>query len=158
MTTQKNAYVDVNPVIITIDHKIVLAKRVPSIVGGKQWHLPGGRVQFKETLETALKRITYLKTNLKIELAYPSLKESLVGIYDNPERDPREHVISLAFLCKITEGKAKPGPKVDAIKSFSEEEIKKVKIAFDHRKTVEDAFSVLAKVSLSYESTLQVCS
>ena len=146
MTTQKYAYVDVNPVIITADHKIILAKRTKGIVGEGQWHLPGGRVLFKETLETALKRITYAKTNLKIELEYPSLKESLVGIYDNPERDPREHVISLAFFCKIVEGKAKTGAKVDAVKIFSEEETKKVKIAFDHRKTVEDAFSILAKL------------
>ena len=146
MTTQKYAYVDVNPVIITADHKIILAKRTKGIVVEGQWHLPGGRVLFKETLETALKRITYAKTNLKIELEYPSLKESLVGIYDNPERDPREHVISLAFLCKIVEGTAKPGAKVDAVKIFSEEETKKVKIAFDHRKTVEDAFSILAKL------------
>jgi len=143
---QKNAYVDVNPVILTADHKIILAKRTKGIVEEGQWHLPGGRVQFKETLETALKRITYTKTNLKIELAYPSLKESLVGIYDNPERDPREHVISLAFLCKNVNGKAKPGAKVDAVNSFSEEETKKIKIAFDHRKTVEDAFSILAKL------------
>jgi ADP-ribose pyrophosphatase YjhB (NUDIX family) len=48
---QKNAYVDVNPVIVTSDCKIVLAKRVEGIVGGGKWHLPGGRVQFKETFD-----------------------------------------------------------------------------------------------------------
>jgi len=143
MTVQKNAYVDANPVIVTSDHKIVLAKRKKDIVGGGRWHLPGGRVQFKETFETALKRVALAKTNLKIEIYYPSLKESLVGIYDNPERDPREHVISIAFLCKIVDGETKPGAKVDAVKSFSEVEIKNLEIAFDHKKTVEDAFSML---------------
>jgi hypothetical protein len=34
VTNQKNAYVDVNPVIVTSDCKIVLAKRVEGIVGG----------------------------------------------------------------------------------------------------------------------------
>ena len=145
MTIQKNAYVDVNPVIVTSDQKIVLAKRIQGIVGGGKWHLPGGRVQYKETLEATLKRITYTKTNLKIKLFYPSLKVSLVGIYDNPERDPREHVISIAFLCKITEGKTKPGTKVEAVNSFSEAETKNLEIAFDHRKTVEEAFSILKK-------------
>jgi ADP-ribose pyrophosphatase YjhB (NUDIX family) len=106
---------------------------------------PGGRVQYKETLEATLKRIAYTKTSLKIKLFYPSLKESLVGIYDNPERDPREHVISIAFLCKITEGKTKPGTKVEAVNSFSEAETKNLEIAFDHRKTVEEAFSILKK-------------
>ena len=143
MATQKSAYIDVNPVIVTSDGKIVLAKRVKGIVGGGQWHLPGGRVQFKETFEDTLKRVTYVKTNLKIELLYPSLKESLVGIYDDPDRDPREHVVSIAFLCKIVAGETKPGTKVDEVKSFSEAEIKKVEIAFDHKKTVIDAFSIL---------------
>jgi ADP-ribose pyrophosphatase YjhB (NUDIX family) len=143
VTNQKNAYIDVNPVIVTLDGKIVLAKRMQGIVGGGKWHLPGGRVQFKETLETTLKRVALTKTNLKIKLFYPSLKESLVGIYDDPERDPREHVISLAFLCKIVDGEAKPGAKVDAVNSFSEEETKNLKIAFDHNKTVKDAFFML---------------
>ena len=147
MTNQKNAYVDVNPVIVTSDQKIVLAKRIQGIVGGGKWHLPGGRVQYKETLEVTLKRIAYTKTNLKIKLFYPLLQESLVGIYDNPERDPREHVISIAFLCKITEGITKPGAKVEAVNSFSETETKNLEIAFDHRKTIEDASSILKKNS-----------
>jgi ADP-ribose pyrophosphatase YjhB (NUDIX family) len=151
VATQKSAYVDVNPVIVTSDGKIVLAKRVKGIVGGGKWHLPGGRVQVKETFEGALKRVTLAKTNLKVELLYPSLKESMVGIYDDPERDPREHVVSIAFLCKIVAGETKPGTKVDEAKSFSEEEIKRVDIAFDHKKTVKDAFSLLRGQKLCYE-------
>ena len=34
VTAQKSAYVDVNPVTVTSDSKIVLAKRVKGIVGG----------------------------------------------------------------------------------------------------------------------------
>ncbi len=147
MNTQKNAYIDVNPVIVTTDGKIVLAKRIQYIVGGGKWHLPGGRVQYKETLEATLKRVALTKTNLKIKLFYPSLKESLVGIYDDPERDPRQHVISIAFLCKIVDGEAKPGAKVDAVNSFSEEETENLKIAFDHNKTVKDAFFMLKKLN-----------
>ncbi len=128
MTTQKNAYVDVNPVIVTSEGKIVLAKRRKGLVGGGRWHLPGGRVQYKETFETTLKRVAFAKTNLKVELFYPSLKESLVGIYDDPERDPREHVVSIAFLCKIVDGEGKPGANVDAVKSFSDAETKKLEL------------------------------
>ena len=100
-------------------------------------------MQHKETLEATLKRVALTKTNLKVNLLYPTLKESLVGIYDDPERDPREHVISIAFLCKIADGEPKPGAKVDAVNSFSEAETKNLEIAFDHNKTVEDAFSML---------------
>ncbi|MHC3128520.1 MAG: NUDIX hydrolase [Candidatus Bathyarchaeota archaeon] len=154
MTVQKNAYVDANPVIVTSDDKIVLAKRIKGIAGGGKWHLPGGRVQFKETFEIALKRVAFAKTNLQIELFYPSLKESLAGIYDDPERDPREHIISIAFLCKIVDRETKPGAKVDAVNSFSETEIKNLAIAFDHRKTVEHAFSMLKNKCSAMKSVL----
>ena len=143
MNTQKNAYVDVNPVIVTQEGKIILAKRRKGIVGGGKWHLPGGRVQFKETFETTLKRVAFAKTNLKVMLFSPSLTESLVGIYDDPERDPREHVVSIAFLCKIVDGEAKPGANVDSVKSFSKTEIKNLEIAFDHGKTIADAFAII---------------
>lgn len=145
MVIQKNAYVDVNPVIITSENEIVLAKRTKNIVGGGQWHLPGGRVLFNEKFETTLKRVALNKTNLKIELLYPALMESLVGIYDDPKRDPREHVVGLAFLCKIVGGAAKPGQKVEEIKSFSKFKIKDLQIAFDHLEMIEDASAILKR-------------
>lgn len=143
MAIQKNAYVDVNPVIITSEDKIILAKRTKNIVEGGLWHLPGGRVLFNETFEMTLKRVALNKTSLLVALLYPTLKESLVGIYDDPKRDPREHVIGLAFLCRIVGGATKPGDKVEEVKSFSEFEIKDLEIAFDHRKMIEDASKLL---------------
>ena len=143
MYIQKRAYIDVNPVIVTSICKIILAKRKEGTIEGGKWHLPGGRVQFRETFEKTLKRISLTKTNLKVELFYPSLKESLVGIYDNPDRDPREHVISIAFFCRILNGDIKPGANVDEVKSFSEIDLKNLDIAFDHRKTLEEAFLIL---------------
>jgi ADP-ribose pyrophosphatase YjhB (NUDIX family) len=143
VVNQKNAYIDVNPVIVTSEGKIVLAKRAQNIVGGGKWHLPGGRVQYKETLEATLKRIAFAKTNLQIELYHPSYEESFVGIYDNPDRDPREHVISIAFLCKIVAGKSEAKEKVEEVKDFSKAETKRLEIAFDHGETVADAFAKL---------------
>lgn len=138
--TQTSAYADVNPVIVKSEGKIILAKRDVGQLEAGKWHLPGGRVLYGETLEQALKRIAKKKTNLDIELFRPSLKESLVGIYDDPERDPREHVISLAFLCRVTGGEATAGEKVAEVKEFSPEEIENIQIGFDHKKTVLDAF------------------
>jgi 8-oxo-dGTP diphosphatase len=88
--------------------------------------------------------VAFAKTNLKVELFRHSLKKSLVGVYDDPERDPREHVVSIAFLCRIVGGDAKAGAKVDTVKSFSKTEMEKLEIAFDHRKTVNDAFAIIS--------------
>ena len=143
MSLQTNAYVDVNPVIVTSEGKILFAKRSLGIVGGGKWHLPGGRVRFKETIFDALRRVAFAKANIKVELFFPSLKASLVGIYDDPRRDPREHVMSLAFLCRISGGKIKPGENVDSVESFSEKEIEDLEIAFDHKETALDAFAII---------------
>ena len=145
MSLQDSAYVDVNPVIVPSADQIILAKRVADIVEGGKWHLPGGRVLFGEPFRTTLKRIAFNKTNLKIELSSPSLKDSLVGIYDDPNRDPREHVIGLAFLCTIVGGTAKPRGKVSQVRSFFESDIKDLEIAFDHRKMIEDAFAIQSR-------------
>ena len=82
---------------------------------------------------------------------YPSLIKSLVGIYDNPNRDPREHVVSLAFLCKIVRGEIKPGGNVDMVKSFSKSQIDKLEIAFDHKKSIQDTFN--SKIIELYSNT-----
>lgn len=149
MVLQKNAFVDVNPVIVAPKGKIVLAKRSLDIVEGGTWHLPGGRVRAKETILDTLRRVSFAKINLEVALFYLDLKKSLVGIYDNPYRDPREHVMSLAFLCKIKDGKIKPGVNVDSVKSFSEKHTQTLEIAFDHRETVKDAFAIIKSLNKS---------
>jgi 8-oxo-dGTP diphosphatase len=143
MISQKNAFIDVNPVILSSDEKIVLAKRKNGLVEGGRWHLPGGMVQYLETFQATLKRVAFFKTNLRIELFFPSLMKSLVGIYDDPNRDPREHVVSLAFLCKIVDGKFKPGANVELVEAFSKAQVEELEIAFDHKKSIYDTFDKL---------------
>ena len=123
-----------------------MPKEKKALLGEENGILPVGGVQFKETLEATLKRVAFIKTNLKIELFYRSLEESLVGFYDDPERDLREHMISIEFLCRVVRGKGKPGAKVDIVESFSEAEVKNLEIAFDYRKTIEDVFTMVNKL------------
>ncbi len=56
------------------------------IVEGGTGNLLRGRVRFLDKNENALTRATFAKANLKVKLFYPFLKESLVGIYNDPER------------------------------------------------------------------------
>jgi hypothetical protein len=97
-----------------------LARRECIVGGRKKWHLLGGRVQLKETVEITLKRVAFAKNNLKIELSYPSLEDSFVGFHDDSKRGSREQAI------RIVGGETKPGAKAYTVRGFSEAEVRKL--------------------------------
>lgn len=142
---QDYAHVDIDPVILTPEGKVVLAKRKQDVFEGGRWHLPGGRLIVGERLEEAMKRLTKMKTGFEIRLLTGSLTGDLVGVYDDPARDAREHVIALAYLCGITGGEEKPGHNVSEVNAFDREDIAELDISFDHRQIVEDAFRKLGQ-------------
>ncbi|MEM5812202.1 MAG: NUDIX domain-containing protein [Candidatus Aenigmatarchaeota archaeon] len=124
--------------IVIKDGKILLIRRKKHPFSGF-WALPGGLVESGETLKEAIKREVHEETGLK---AFP---EKITGIYDSPKRDPRGHIISVAFLCKAY-GKISPQPEevIDA-GFFTLSEIKKIDIAFDHRKIITEALKNIKK-------------
>jgi len=63
----------------------------------------------------------------------------LIGVYDNPHRDPRGHTASVAYLCKSVGGKLKvQKTEVSEVKLLSPEEIKKLDLGFDHKQIIKD--------------------
>lgn len=137
---QDYARIDLDPVIFTPDGKVILAKRKQDVFEGDRWHLPGGRLMVGERIEDAMKRLAKMKTGLEIRLLTGSLIGDLVGVYDDPARDAREHVIALAYLCGELGGEKQPGYNVSEVKAFDRKEITELDIAFDHKQMVEDAF------------------
>ena len=96
----------------------------------------------RERVEEALKRIAKLKTGLDIEFFNEGgLKRNIVGIYDDPDRDPREHVLGLTFTCKVIGGELTMGGNSSDIGEFTEEEVKELNLAFDHRENLNDFFN-----------------
>jgi len=76
--------------IIEVDGGIVLIERKNEPYG---WALPGGCVDVGETCEAAAIREAEEETGLKIE------NVEFLGIYDDPDRDPRGHAVSAAYIC-----------------------------------------------------------
>jgi myo-inositol-1(or 4)-monophosphatase len=115
-------------IIIEVEDKIVLIYRKNYPFG---WAIPGGFVDYGETLESAAIREAKEETNLDIELLY------LLGCYSDPERDPRFHTITTVFVAK---GKGELKAKDDAklAKLFKIEEIPWDDLAFDHAKILKD--------------------
>lgn len=58
--------------------------------------LPGGFVEIGESCETAARREAFEETNLKLGPLH------FVGVYSEPGRDPRKHVVSIAYFADVT--------------------------------------------------------
>lgn len=120
-------------IIIEFDHKIVLIKR-KNIPHG--WAIPGGFVDYAESVEQAAIREAKEETNMEVELTH------LLGVYSDPGRDPRMHTISTVFVAKGT-GNLQAAD--DAVKAelFDETNLPSP-LVFDHKKIIKDYFEYKA--------------
>jgi 8-oxo-dGTP diphosphatase len=125
----KNPALTVDAVIVK-DGKIVLIKRKEKPFKG-QYALPGGFVEYGETVEAALRREVLEETGLVVDVS------SLVGIYSDPRRDPREHVVTAAFAAVIVSGALASGS--DAAEANFWEITNLPHLAFDHAQIIQDA-------------------
>lgn len=112
---------------------LVLVKRKNPPLG---WALPGGFVDYGEKLEKAVCREVKEETNLSFE------KISQFKAYSESERDPRFHTVSVVFLGKgkgvLKAGSDAAGAKVFKLNPDSKAGGLPDKIAFDHRKIIDD--------------------
>lgn len=121
-------------IIIEITRKngqegIILIKRKNPPHG---WALPGGFVDYGESLEEAAVREAKEETSLYIKL------KSQFHTYSDPKRDPRQHTISTVYVA-TAQGRPKAQDDAQDIRIFTEEEIN-FPLAFDHKKILADYF------------------
>lgn len=65
------------------------------------WSIPGGKLEWMETFEDAVKR------EVKEECGVDIKVEKLLGICDHIVKNENQHWVSPSFLCRITEGEPK---------------------------------------------------
>ena len=117
-------------IIIEVEPKaVILIKRRNPPYG---WAIPGGFVDYGESLEKAAVREAKEETNLDVTL----IKQ--FHTYSDPKRDPRHHSISTVYIAKA---KGAPTAKDDALEIgiFGESNLPD-EIAFDHRLILKDYF------------------
>ena len=119
-------------IIIEYKKGIVLINRRNFPFG---WAIPGGFVDYGESLEQAAIREAKEETNLDITLT------TQLHTYSSPDRDPRQHTISTVFTAI---GKGELKGKDDALEAeiFYKNNLPD-NIAFDHRKILYDYFKTL---------------
>lgn len=127
-TTPRNPLLTVD-IIIEMERDIVLIERLNPPFG---WAIPGGFVDYGESVETAAVREAREETSLIVDL-----KEQFQA-YSDPERDPRHHTVSIVF---IATGKGTPKAEDDAknIRRVNRYNLPR-NIVFDHNKILNDYF------------------
>lgn len=114
--------------LITFEDGIVLIWRRNPPFG---WALPGGFVEYGESLEEAVIREVKEETGLDFHI------EGLLGCYSNPKSDPRFHSISYVFFGKGI-GSLRAGDDASRAKVFKLNEIPWGQFAFEHEEIVKD--------------------
>ncbi|MDR4491794.1 MAG: NUDIX domain-containing protein [Candidatus Nitrosocosmicus sp.] len=121
-------------VIITREEEILVVKRKRNPFKD-ELAIPGGFVNQNETVEQAAVREIMEETALPIRL------KEILGVYSDPKRDPRKHIITTVFIGEIIGNKKiEPvaGDDASAIKWISIGSISDFKFAFDHKRILND--------------------
>lgn len=117
-------------IIIKTCDGIVLIKRKNPPHG---WAIPGGFVDYGETLEEAAVREAKEETSLEVRLIRQ------FHTYSDPKRDPRHHTISTIFIAEA-EGVPLGADDAEEARVFDGPGSLPDAIAFDHRNILEDFF------------------
>ncbi len=119
----------VGPLVIAVGivkegDKFLLDKRKSTIKEWNKWEIPGGKLEFGERIEEAVKR--ELKEELGIEV---ELVKQLPSFFQNvwKLKDREIHVVLVGYLCKLKNGEPRPLDKsVSDVAWFTFKEIKEL--------------------------------
>ncbi len=119
----------VDGVLFDDSKRILLVKRRRDPFKGK-WALPGGFVEYGERTEDAVVREVLEETGLETRVV------KLIGVYSDPNRDPRGHTVSVVYLLEKTGGVLKGGDDASDARFFDLGNLPE--LSFDHDRIIED--------------------
>ncbi|MDZ7759363.1 MAG: NUDIX hydrolase [Desulfovermiculus sp.] len=124
----RNPIPTVDVVISIPERGVVLVERRNPPFG---WALPGGFVDYGESVEQAAIREAKEETGLDVHL------HGMFGVYSSPDRDPRQHNMSVVFMAEALDpDQLKAGD--DAGRVCVAPLTKLPELAFDHARILAD--------------------
>ena len=103
------------------------------------WALPGGFVEYGESVETAAIREAKEETSIDVELI------DLVNVYSKPDRDPRGHTVTVAHTAKGDFESKRADSDAKEIGIFNADELDEINLAFDHEQIIKDCLNMAKK-------------
>lgn len=96
------------------------------------WALPGGFIDYGESAEDAAVREAKEETGLDVRI------RDLLGVYSEPDRDPRQHTLSVVYVVEADDVSAlQAGDDAGKAEFFPLDQLPQP-VAFDHIKILED--------------------
>jgi ADP-ribose pyrophosphatase YjhB (NUDIX family) len=131
MDELRTPYLTVDLLIEAKGGGLVLIERKNPPIG---WALPGGFVDYGESLEAAAIREAMEETSLEVELI------SQFHAYSDPSRDTRQHNVTVVFIARQLEGNLRGCDDAIHADVFNRENLPSP-IAFDHAQILNDYFT-----------------
>lgn len=127
-TVYKKPSLTVDGIIKKDERLLLIERKNPPFEG--MYAIPGGFVEYGETVQEAVVREIEEETGLKTEII------ELIGVYSDPERDPRGHTVSTVFHLNPVGGELKGRSDAVDARYFKIDDLPD--LAFDHDKIIKD--------------------
>ncbi len=133
---QRNPFPTVDIVLHRDGQGILLIERRNPPHG---WALPGGFIDCGESAEQAAVREAKEETGLAVRLV------GLIGVYSDPDRDPRFHTLSIAYIAECDHADIpRAGDDAKNARFFPLDALPE-DMAFDHRRIVADFAKIMSR-------------
>lgn len=130
LVNHRNPAPTVDIIIELVDRprpSIILIERLNPPYG---WAIPGGFVDYGESVEAAARREAQEETGVAVELI------EQFQVYSDPNRDPRQHTLSIVFLA-IAKGEPQAGDDAKHLGVFELWQLP-TNLCFDHDRILQD--------------------
>ncbi|MFW5953068.1 MAG: NUDIX domain-containing protein [Candidatus Natronoplasma sp.] len=124
----RNPSLTVDGIVEQNGRLLLIERKNPPFRG--TYALPGGFVEYNETVEKAVVREVEEETGLKTKI------DKLIGVYSSPDRDPRGHMVSTVFSLNKIDGTLEGGSDAKKARYFDIDDLPE--LAFDHEKIIKD--------------------
>jgi 8-oxo-dGTP diphosphatase len=125
--------------VVIVGDRVVLIRRGTAPLKGR-WSIPGGRLEWGETLAEGVRRELREETGLDVRVG--ELIEAFERMFRARGGRPRYHFIILDFLCEAGPGRLRPGGDVTEVALAREHDLARYHLTEAATRVIRKAFQM----------------